>query len=196
VDEAVVESAQRRVAAGDIVLLVAHFPHAFTRILDAVTDCALSCEVLTSRVRPHDLIHRHADLNGHATMVATLACMLDPQRQPMMARRPGARISVVSVDRYPVAAPDRRLEQFLRSGDWSAYLGYFLAMEDDVLSRAVGPKTSDLLRILGLGDDDLFSSHLVNRRLERAIRRWTAQVPHERPAESAHDWFAFNLPQP
>ena len=95
-------------------------------------------------------------------------------------------------ERHPLEIHDQRIENFGRRLRRPVEIGYFLALDDEIINQFISPGMIHLLRQLGLREQELITSHMVTRKLNQATRKLNKQILQEQPADSAADWFQLN----
>ncbi len=178
---------------GRAVLIICHFQSSFLEIQAALDEAGLEYEVLANRVHEDQLValvRRH----DSTRVMLTMAPMLEPSALPRSdPRRPIPSLAMIITERHPLPAPDRCLEQFARNLNTDVALGYLLSFDDPVVRHYLGPRFIELMQQLGMGSNDLISSAMTRRALDRAIRRNAISVTDELPADSPSHWLERNL---
>jgi len=102
-------------------------------------------------------------------------------------------ILIVGAERHPLHAHDEAITEFARTLPCQCKLVFHCSLEDPVLQVFTGDWIQDLLRTLGMPEDEAIQSHMVTRRIEHAQRRFERQVSGDLPASSAEQWLEKNL---
>ena len=185
---------QKLTGEGQQVMVVCHFQSTFLEIQRRLDDQDLDYRVLAEPVSEQQLLAMLIrERLRREELILTMAPMLsvtgpvDPARPD-----PGFPLALIIPERYPLLANDRQLEQYVRNLSADAALGYLLSFEDPVIRHFLGPDFIQLMEHLGLGSNDLVSSWMTRRVLERALRRASSQLTHETPAASPLEWLSQN----
>jgi hypothetical protein len=75
------------------------------------------------------------------------------------------------LERHPNLMEDRRIDQFARIWPFSVRLGYLLSLQDPVIEYCIHPNIIEVLKQLGLRDQQLVTSGIITRRLEKVLQR-------------------------
>jgi len=192
------EAIERQRRSDDLVLLVAHFPATYFELQDRLAQWQIAETPLRPPIRATELPLRDQGLGaseaaGRETpVVLVLAEMLDAERPAEVVDRRRS-ISIMAVERHPLARHDRRLEQFARSVPTRTRLGFFVSLEDDQVGPFLGEWTGLLLQQLGMRPTDLITSDLISRRMLRIRERLDRLVRDEQPCESPREWLERHL---
>ena len=125
----------------------------------------------------------------------TMAELFDPESSSIKPIQDPPPLALMIAERHPLDQHDRKIEKFARQIPCPVELGYFLALDDVIMSQFVSPGMIQLLRQLGLREHELITSHMVTRRLNQATKKMSRSVDRELPADSATEWFRLNRPQ-
>lgn len=202
VENHLLEAIRFRETKDQVILLLTHFPETFERIQGRLEEAALAHEIGPLRLGPEYLRSlREPSHSNSASIVLALATTLDDASldRPQEVRR-DFQVSMMVLERHPKVTEDNRIDQFARVWPFSIRLGYLLSLEDPVIQTCIHPTVIELLKQMGLRDQQLVTSELVTRGLERYLRR--VKFPDQHPAsgqrvaaESAADWLKFFPPQ-
>ncbi|MEM7455970.1 MAG: hypothetical protein AAF456_16590 [Planctomycetota bacterium] len=191
------ESVRQEADAGRTALLIVHFTEMFTQIQEQLEKLQLAYEVVTAPLGETDL----RNLCGEKENVFLVLAELLPEpasvatARESTAPRPSGQFSFIICDRHPVFTRDDRIEQLARRLPERTRMGYFLALDDVVIRRAIGDTTVQVLEQLGLGRrESLIASNVVSRRLATIQKRTEAAAASSLPADSAEEWYQLNMP--
>ena len=183
----------------DLVLLVAHFPECFTQIESQLEAWDLDFEVVVNRI-DQDWVSTVNKGQQYNHVFLTLAGMLvyndDPEARKKARAIQGERVQPVSMmvlERHPQIGRDSRVAAFAKSIANPVRLGYFLSLEDSVVTKLINPQLVQLMQQMGLTDQELVTSNMLTRRLKRVLSRQVF-TGVEAPAESASEWYELNAP--
>ncbi len=186
------DSIEQRSGPDHAIFLVAHFPSVFTELQDALEAWRLPYDIITQVVNERWL--ESLPVNDRPTIFLTMAAMLEPEMPSVKTFYPSLSVSLMILERHPLELYDQRIESFARQFPCPVEMGYFLAMDDEIMKQFINQDMILLLKQLGLRDNDLVTSHMVTRRLNRATKKLSRQVEQEQPALSATEWFRLNRP--
>ena len=68
------------------------------------------------------------------------------------------------------------------------------SLDEPLFMRFGGERTLELMKKLGMKEDEVVGSNLITKALRNAQQKIEKQVLVEREANSQHEWFALNLP--
>jgi len=183
------------------VLVLCHFQSTFLENQLALQKANIEYDILARPLSEDQFVRRiqqfPADERG--PVVLTMAQMFRPT-ELSLAQRPGKpvpdrmpKLSVIVTERYPMIVNDQKLERFLIQVDALVSLGYLISYDDPILIHLLGERFIELLRQLGLGENDLVSSSMTNRGLSRKLHKATAAIEQEQLADSPDEWIELNL---
>lgn len=184
---------------GETVLVLAHFPSSFMENQDALQESGLDFEIFAERMNPPKLAHWLGESNRRGQIFLSMAQMLEPvePHEPLSESNPRpigdqTKLSVIVTERYPLVSQDEKLATFFRSLHAKTSMGYLIAFDDPLVVGLLGQRFVDLMEQLGFNENELISSAMTYRGLTRKIRKATASVTDEKPAESPEEWIALN----
>ena len=172
-------------------LVLCHFQSTFLEIQHAFAQADIDYGVLTERVTVDELESKLEP--DHPSIRLTLAAMLVEKQQRNSKQDSNSKLGVIVTERHPLMTYDDKLEQFARQLSWPVSLGYLLSFEDAIFRLLVGQKFVDLMKQLGLGRNDLISSAMSSRSIDRALRKVSITADNEVPAESPEEWIEMNV---
>ena len=203
------EWTRRQTKKNNTVLVLSHFLSTFRDNQHALRDADIEYEILAEPVSEDQFVQflgtetpseNHSGDKPSARVIVTMAQMLIPTNVSLAVSNEQSRslktlldLSVIVTERYPVNTNDQQLETFLEQSMIQAALGYIISFDDPILVHLLGHRFVDLLKQLGLGDNDLISSSMTNRGLSRKLRKATAEVENEKLADSPEEWIELNL---
>lgn len=201
---AVFSAIEKQLQIDDFVLFVVHFPETFLQWQDELLAAGFEPEILKPPVHAISLplqelsTNESNDLRSKSSarrgqLGLALSEMLDGER-PRMAIEKRRTISIISVQKHPLARHDHRVLSFARSLPFRVRLGYFLSLDDPLIAPFLGEWTELLLEQWGFREANLITSDLVSRRLNRARQRMDSQVKLESLADRPIDWLQANGP--
>ncbi len=173
------------------VLLLAHFKSTFVENVESLESSGLDFEILSQPLLADQLQTRFD--KSPPTAWLTMPDMLLESGAPNQLSADRFSAAMIVTERHPLIEADKKLERFARSLGGQVELGYLLSLEDPVIQHAIDQRTIELLKQLGLGRNDLISSHMLSRVLSKMLGRIEGQVVAETEAESPQEWLANNL---
>jgi hypothetical protein len=165
------EVAERSNSESVAILLVAHFPDVLTRLTELA---AKPATVPVMAVLASDL----------STKIAT-SLNLDES----------AAIDIIVGERHPLPSVDERLEQFASELPCRCRFAHHLSLEDPVIKLFAGEWVQNMLRQLGMKEDEVIESQMVSRRIKRAQQQIEGRAFGSSEAESAERWLEKNCPE-
>lgn len=103
-------------------------------------------------------------------------------------------ILIVVGERHPRLSHDDALLAFARNLSCRCRFVQHASLEDPLLKVFVGDWVHDVLRRLGMEEDEAIESRLVHRRLRSAQQRIEDQATGDASAVSAEEWMEKNCP--
>jgi hypothetical protein len=103
---------------------------------------------------------------------------------------PQRSVTLLLAERHPLRAKDDAIEDF--AGGLPAQLHIHLSLDDDLLQQFAGPHIIDILRKLGMSDDQPISSPTVNIAIRTAQEKNESQITGDRDAPNARAWLKLN----
>lgn len=165
----------------------------------ALQDAGIDFDILAETLNEDQFVQRARREMPAGRVILTMGPMLAPSDfpagQPQRAASQDALIpiSVIVTERYPLITHDRKLEKFFEQSHATVLMGYLISFDDPILVRLLGQRFVDLLKQLGLGDNELISSVMTHRGLSRKLQQATTAIQQERPAASPQEWIKLNL---
>ncbi|MCH2181192.1 MAG: hypothetical protein MK108_04230 [Mariniblastus sp.] len=184
------DSIENRAGPEQVIFLVAHFTDVFTELQDALESWNLPYDIITQVVN-----ERWLEQVPHGTrppVFLTMAEMLATEMSSVKTSDTSLSVAMMIVERHPLGHYDQKIESFARQLPCPVELGYFLAMDDEIMKQFINQDMILLLKQLGLREHDLVTSHMVTRRLNRATKKMAKRVKQEQTALSASEWFRLN----
>lgn len=202
VEKHLLEAIRFRQTIDGAIVLITHFPATFERVQQFLEDAGLSPEIAPLKFGPDYLLNLlESPTQDSPPVVLALAQTFDDSSldRPLASRR-DLRVSFMVVERHPSLAEDRRLDQFARIWPFSVRLGYLLSLQDPVIRYCIHPMAIEVLKQLGLRDQQLVTSEMVSRRLEKVLQRINLPASQSSPSrplteDSAEEWLKL-LPPP
>jgi hypothetical protein len=103
-------------------------------------------------------------------------------------------ISLIVAERHPLRSKDQALAEFAESLPPPCRLGFHVSLQDPMMRLFAGVWVGDMLRRMGMKEDQAIESRMVSRRVARAQRKIAAKASDDRPAAAAAEWLRLNCP--
>ncbi len=193
---------QQQAARGDVVIVLSHFQSSFLENQSALQDAGIEFDIMADTLDEIQFRDRLLSTAAEPQILLSMSQMLQAtpdtgsrtnQSRPLNQAKPLPPLSVIVTERYPLITVDEKLERFFQQMDSPVSMGYLIAFDDPILVHLLGQRFVNLLKQLGLGDQDLVSSTMTYRGLSRKLQHATSRVQQERPAISPEAWIQQNL---
>ena len=173
------------------VLLLTHFESTFADTVGSLEQAEIDFEIISEPTLADQLTAQMRIAPPGVWL--TMPDVLDYSPRHGQTEFIDLNLAIIVLERHPMVVHDEKVERFAREMGGRVEMGYFLSLEDPVIRAVINRRTIELLKQLGLGQNDLVSSHMTSRALEKMLRRVTDQVQEESPAHSPEEWFELNL---
>ena len=127
------------------ILLVAHFPDVLTHLVEIADQ-----------------------QSGEAPVRAVLAGNLHADLAASLNLDESATIDVIVGERHPLPSVDDRLEEFADELPCRCRFSHHVSLEDPMMQIFAGEWVQDVLRKLGMSEDEAIESQMVSRRIRQA----------------------------
>jgi preprotein translocase subunit SecA len=165
------EIAERSNSETVAILLVAHFPDVLARLNE------LAAEPATVPV------------------MAVLASDLSIDIATKLNLDESATIDIIVGERHPLPSVDERLEQFAGGLPCRCRFAHHLSLEDPVMRIFAGDWVQNVLKQLGMKENEAIESQMVSRRIKQAQQKIEGRAFGSSEAESAERWLEKNCPE-
>ena len=153
------------------LLLVAHFP-------DVV-----------------DQLYRIAAENGNNIPIkVSLAKDLSTDLVAEWSVNESATVAVIVGERHPLPKHDDGVLQFAESLPHQVRLIRHVSLEDPLMKAFAGEWVENLLRRMGMAEDEAIESQMVSRRIKAAQQKIEKEAFGDSDANSAAEWLSANVP--
>ena len=153
------------------ILLVAHFPDVLARLEELANQLALSVPVK-----------------------AVPAGNLDVNLATSLNLDKSAIIDVIVGERHPLPSVDDRLEEFADELPCRCRFSHHISLEDPVIKIFAGEWVGNVLRKLGISEDQAIESNMVSRRIRQAQQKIEGRAFGSSDANTAAEWLEKNCP--
>jgi hypothetical protein len=205
-DQGLITAIRYRQSMDRAVLVLAHFAQTFEHLQSLLEDQEIDYQIGPLRLTPEFLLEQLPAMPADkATVLLALAPTLDLTAldRPLPVQRK-FKLSMMILERHPRWEEDRRIETFARVCPCPVRMGYLLSLEDPVIRHCIHPTTVQVLQQLGMRDQELITSRLVSRRLDKVLRRiaWPAadesllKRGNSSALQSAEEWLNLLSSQP
>ena len=172
---------------GKAVWLVVHFPETYIACQEMLESHEIDYCVETEAVSESWFLERASIASPHVRLLlGDLIFPLEFEEDEIVG---DAKVAMMVVERHPYKPMDDRIAEFATSLPTKVEVGYFLGLDDELVTRLVPQQMIDLLKAMGLNDQELITSSLVTRRLTKLIERTSGTARPANGAESAAAWF-------
>ena len=154
------------------ILLIAHFPDVLARLEEIVSQQTwdVPCEVV-----PANKLDTH------------LASRLNLDESEI--------IDVIVAERHPLPSVDKRLEEFADELPCRCRFSHHVSLEDAVMRAFAGDWVKNMLKQLGMKEDEAIESQMVSRRIRQAQQKIEKRTIGSLDAKSAAEWLEKNCPE-
>ena len=173
------------------IWIVTHFADTFSELQDLFDQWDVEYQIGDQLMQPQFAVETSRKLG--CGVLLTLAELLTPAESVDREIEGAISLSLIVVEKHPLVENDRRLESFARMISCPVRFGYFMAIDDIVVRRAVNDTTIQILKQLGMKDHELITSIMITRRLETVLSRESAKFTTNHRADSAAQWYKLNL---
>jgi hypothetical protein len=153
------------------ILLVAHVPDVLARLEELANQLALSVPVK-----------------------AVPAVNLDVDLATSLNLDKSAIIDVIVGERHPLPSVDDRLEEFADELPCRCRFSHHISLEDPVIKIFAGEWVGNVLRKLGISEDQAIESNMVSRRIRQAQQKIEGRAFGSSDANTAAEWLEKNCP--
>ncbi|REJ71848.1 MAG: hypothetical protein DWQ34_09405 [Planctomycetota bacterium] len=178
---------------GERVLILAHFPATLREARDRLAASEIATEIIDRPLSGGgvpELFERRA--SAEAVLAPVPALTVDEhETQPTPPF--DMRVAILSLEVHPADEVEQDVLRFAASIPCATRLFPFVSLEDPLLAQFAGPAVQDILRKLGMQEDEAIQSGMVSRRVRRAQARMSSRITSWAPADSAEEWIAKNV---
>ena len=155
------------------ILLVAHFPDVLARLQEVASKQVwdVPCQAVPAS-------HLNADLAA--------SLRLDKS----------AIIEILVGERHPLPSVDDRLAEFANELPCRCRFAHHVSLDDAVMQRFAGESVKNMLKQMGMKEDEAIESRMVSRRIRKAQQKIEGRTSGDLDAESAWEWLKKNCPEP
>jgi hypothetical protein len=188
----------------DLLIVASHFPGRLEEIRERFDSESIPVRLIDRPIRA-SLIDREFDRGADrvVTLALTNSLVRDVQSP---AVDPSHKVRILVRERHLLRSFDQHVEGFAAGLPCSASLEFFVSMDDALLQMFTDASVRDLLRRMGMKEDEVLSSSLIGRRLKGAqdrvqerYEKWGGEradgelqqfLSSHAPCASAEEWLA------
>jgi hypothetical protein len=185
---AVAKELAEHIAAGRSVLLLAHFPDTLATLVPDILGENLPREPIPDGFTPGAALRP----TPAPRVLFGLVRNLRPDEFPT-TDAPESPLPVLLVERHFLRRHDDRVTEFAKGLGGRAAIAVHLSFDDHLIRLFVGDWVRNVLKGLGMQDDEAIDSNMVNRRIRAAQDKVVPLVREEDvPADSPEEWYRLN----
>ncbi len=162
---------EERLQGGSSAVLVAHFPDTLDELNGIVAGA-------TSGGAPTAVLAKNLTLDVAGDLNLDRSTMLD----------------LIVAERHPLVRIDDELLQFAQELPCRCRIVHHLSLEDPLLKVFLGDWVQNLLKRLGMSEDESIESTMVTHRIKQSQQKIANQAFGDSQEHSAAEWFESNMP--
>lgn len=105
-----------------------------------------------------------------------------------------ATIDIIVGERHPLPSVDDRLAEFADELPCRCRFSHHLSLEDAVIRAFAGERIRNILKQLGMKEDESIESQMVSRNIRKAQQKIEGRTFGSLHADSAEEWLKINCP--
>jgi len=105
-----------------------------------------------------------------------------------------ATIDIIVGERHPLPSVDDRLEEFADELPCRCRFSHYVSLDDAMMKVFAGDWIKNVLKQLGMTEDEAIESQMVSRRIRQAQQKIEGRAFGSLNAESAAEWLEKNCP--
>lgn len=187
-----IESTRSR---GDVALMVAHFPNTLAGLRSLFEGSGRDFELIDEPQSASALTERLQRAQPGRAILIGSDCIGAPDGRDEPAADGAKPLSIILIESHPLPLLDDRIREFAAAIPFRCQLQTHLSLEDAVMRVFAGAWVTDMLRRLGMKDDEAIESKMVMKRIRAAQQRIKNESVGDQTAQSAEEWFQLNCPQ-
>ena len=180
----------RFLLAGKSVLLVAQFPATLAAFGEQIIARKWSNHAAPDVLTPSTALAL-AD-ESDAALDASPSRDLRAAETPPPDDAAASPLPVLVLERHPLRAHDDRVVEFAEGLGGSAAVEFHVSLDDPLMKRFAGDWMQNVLRNLGMKEEEPIESPMVARRVKEAQNKMAKHGMNERDADSAEEWMRKN----
>jgi hypothetical protein len=177
--------------AGERVLIVAHFPATLREAGAHLGSAGFATSIRDRPLTSHETAERTEPPSVLLVPVPALVASDEPLAADATDVGP---LSIYIPEMHPLRAAEDAVDAFAAAIPVRVRMYSYVSLEDPLIERMCGPWMRDVLRKLGMQEQEEIQSALVERQIRQAQAKVSRQVESFEPADSAEEWVQRNLP--
>lgn len=134
------------------------------------------------------------ELHGRVSVTAVPAEQLQADIAAGQNLDESTTIDIIVGERHPLPSVDDRLEEFAEELPCRCRFSHHVSLDDPIMNIFAGEPIKELLRKLGMSENEAIESKMVSRRIRAAQQKIEGRSFSDARAESAATWFELNCP--
>ena len=171
---------------GQSLLLLSHFESAL-----AVLSRVLREKGIDHQRSALDLSELHADRPAKVWLSHARAFHTVKQLTSTVEKHA---LEIIVAEHHPMHSRDRELIDRAADLDCNATLTFYFSLDDPLMKHFGSDSVKALFQRLGMAQDECISHSLVSKAIRQAQEKIERTVGRDLEAQSAEDWFKYNLP--
>lgn len=185
--EGVARAVNRFLLAGKSVLLVAQFPATLGAFGEHILARKWPNHAVPDVLTPNEALRLAAE--SAPRLLFALARNLRAAATPPPDDAAPSPLPVLVLERHPLRSHDDRVVEFAEGLGGSAAVEFHVSFDDPLMKRFAGDWMQNVLRNLGMKEEEPIESPMVARRLKAAQNKISKRGMNEHDADSAEEWF-------
>ena len=172
--------------SGHSVLVLSHFESALDAIARVFREKGIDHE--RSPVNLAEL----ADLGPSRVWLSPARAFQPAHKLNSAAQK--VNLEIIVAEHHPMQSRDQEVMKAAANLDCDATLTFYFSLDDPLMKIFGSDSIKGLLEKLGMTKEECISHPLVTRSIRQAQEKIERKVGRDLPAQSAEDWFKYNLP--
>lgn len=187
----IVKELKGHVYAGRSVLLFAHFPNTLVSLAPYISNSRLPHDAIPQGLTPKAALQ--LSTNGEPRVLYGLVRNIVPDEFPAPDDAPKCPLAMILAERHFLREHDDRVTRFAEALGSRAEATVHVSLDDELMKLFAGEWVTDVLKRLGMRDDESINSAMLTRRIRRAQAKLrTMLATEEVPADSQLEWIQRN----
>jgi hypothetical protein len=188
--EGVAKAVNRFILAGRSVLLVAQFPATLAAFGEHIIARKWSNHAAPDVLTPGTALALAVE--SAPRLLFALARNLRAAETPSPDDAAPSPLPVLVLERHPLRSHDDRVIEFAEGLGGSATVKFHVSLDDPLMKRFSGEWMQNVLRNMGMKEEEPIESPMVARRVKAAQNKIAKRGMNERDADSAEEWMRKN----
>jgi hypothetical protein len=186
----VAKAVNRFLLAGKSVLLVAQFPATLAAFGEYIIARKWSSHAAPDMLTPSTALILAAESAPH--LLFALARNLRAAEMPPPDDAAPSPLPILVLERHPLRGRDDRVVEFAEGLGGGATVEFHVSLDDPLMKRFAGDWMQNVLRKMGMKEEEPIESPMVARRVKAAQNKMAKRGMNERDADSAEEWMRKN----